>query len=130
MERRRAIAIDDQREALLFLEIPIRALVVSGKAAALTAGSAVGGIPGAVAAGIAYDSLTAAPFIMSGNEAPGSAAAAVVGGAVGGYAAGKVVEQAGLPPGLAMAAAVGYGAYQQGTDWLHQNRMLQATRTR
>jgi hypothetical protein len=102
----------------LLAEIPFRAGVVVGGAAATGLGAAVGGTGGAIAAGVAYNSIAATPDIILGNKSP-SASAVGVATSAGFDVAGKVFD---APLGTAYAVA------RQGTDWLHQWRVLQATR--
>jgi hypothetical protein len=102
--------LDDQNAWLLAAEMPFRGLVVAGGTAAQGLGQIVGGTPGAVAAGVAYSAITAAPDVILGNKSLGMAAAEVAGGEVAGFAAEKYVEWGGGPPGLAASAHIGLEA--------------------
>jgi hypothetical protein len=120
IEQQRARAIDTQNEILLVLEIPLRAGVVAGGAAASGLGMMAGGPAGAAAAGLAYRSITAAPDIYFGNRSPAAAA--------GGVGVGTAVDLTGRGVGVPQLGTV-YSAASQTADWYHQMRVFQATRT-
>jgi hypothetical protein len=112
-ERQRAISIDNQNEALLWMEVPVRAAIVGAKGVLVGAGYVRGGEAGAGYASIVYDSATALPFIISGQETVESSA-----------------QEIGTTIGVPAAGDVGYSAFRHTVDWISQYRMLQATRTR
>jgi len=110
-EHAHAKAIDDQRARLLLAEIPLRATVVAGSAAA-----------DRLHVGPLYDVITAAPAVYMGQTSPATAAGKVTGSYIGS----KFLENTGLPPGLNTASK----AVDQTVDWLVQYRRFEATRTR
>jgi hypothetical protein len=121
-ERAYALTLDNVARVELNWEILFRTGAVAGGPAVRTVGLIKGGQAGEAATGAFYDGITAAAGILLGTESVEEAAAKA--------GAKYTASQAGIPAPASIVVDFFVDGYFQTSDWLHQSRMLEQTKTR